>query len=87
MAAALGISVRTLHLAFEPTGVSFARHVLHRRLEECRAALLADRTRPVIDIAFAWGFSGLSSFYRAFQTAFDLSPGELRATLGGEPGS
>ncbi len=79
VAAALGIGVRTLHLLFEPSGSSFARHVLRRRLEECRAALLANPTRPVTDIAFAWGFSSLSSFYRAFQEGFGLSPGELRA--------
>ncbi|HEY3848282.1 MAG TPA: hypothetical protein VGL95_14340, partial [Acetobacteraceae bacterium] len=51
IAASLGISVRMLHLLFEPTGSSFARYVLRRRLEECRAALLTDPTRPVIDIA------------------------------------
>jgi AraC-like DNA-binding protein len=79
VAAALGISVRALHLSFEPTGVSFARHVLRCRLEECRAALLANPARQVTDIAFGWGFSSLSAFYRAFQDALGLSPGELRA--------
>lgn len=78
IATSLGISVRMLHLLFEPTGSSFARYVLRRRLEECRAALLADPTRPVIDIAFAWGFGSLSSFYRAFQRAFDMAPSDLR---------
>lgn len=68
-----------MHLLFEPTGVSFGRHVLRRRLEECRAALLADHARAVSDIAFAWGFGSLSSFYRAFQAAFGVSPGALRA--------
>ena len=38
---------------FEPTGASFARTVVRRRLEECRAALLGNPARPVIDIAFA----------------------------------
>jgi len=84
VAAYLGISVRTLHLLFEPTGASFARHVQRRRLEECRAALLANPTRPVTDIAFAWGFSSLSCFYRAFQAAFAMSPGDLRAASRGE---
>ena len=84
VAAYLGISVRTLHLLFEPTGGSFARYVLRRRLEECRAALLATPARPVIDIAFAWGFSSLSCFYRGFQAAFGLSPGDLRAASRGE---
>jgi transcriptional regulator GlxA family with amidase domain len=49
--------------------------VRRRRLEQCRAALLADPTRPVIDVAFAWGFGSMPSFY---QGAFGLSPGEAR---------
>jgi AraC-like DNA-binding protein len=85
VAAALGIGVRTLHLLFEPTGASFARHVLRRRLEECRTALLSCPTRPVTDIAFGWGFSNLSTFYRAFQAAFGMRPGELRAASRGAP--
>ena len=79
VAAALGISVRSLHLLFEPTGMSFTRYVQTRRLEECRTALLGNPGRAVIDIAFAWGFSSLSGFYRAFQAAFGMPPGELRA--------
>ncbi len=79
VAAALGSAPRTLHLAFEPSGSSFARHVLRRRLEACRTALLADRARPVTDIALGWGFGNLSTFYRAFQAAFGMTPGELRA--------
>jgi AraC-like DNA-binding protein len=78
-AAALRISIRTLHLLFEPTGTSFARHVVRRRLEECRTALLGSPARAVTDIAFAWGFNSLSGFYRAFQAAFGMSPCDLRA--------
>lgn len=78
-AAALGIAVRTLHALFEPTGGSFARYVQRRRLEECRAALLASPARPVTDIAFAWGFGSLSSFYRGFLHEFGVSPSDLRA--------
>jgi len=80
VAAALRVSVRALHLLFEPTGTSFGRYVTRRRLEECRAALLASPARPVTDIAFAWGFSTLSNFYRAFHAAFGMSPTELRGT-------
>lgn len=80
VAAALRVSVRTVHLLFEPAGTTFARYVLRRRLEESRAALLCQPGRPVTDIAFAWGFNSLSSFYRAFQAAFGMSPGDLRAS-------
>ncbi len=79
VAASLGISVRSLHLLFEPTGTSFTRYVLSRRLEECRTALRCHPSRAVTDIAFAWGFSSLSGFYRAFQAAYGISPGEMRA--------
>lgn len=82
IAAALGVSLRSLHAAFEPTGTTLARHIAQRRLEACRTALLADPRRPVIDIAFAWGFNSLSGFYRAFQAAFGAAPGDLRATAG-----
>jgi AraC-like DNA-binding protein len=84
VASSLGVSVRTLHEAFEPAGTSFGRYVQRRRLEECRAALLANPGRPVMDIAFCWGFSSLSSFYRAFQAAFGASPGDLRAACRAE---
>jgi AraC-like DNA-binding protein len=86
VAASLGMSVRRLHLLFEPTGCGVAHHIQRRRLEECRAAVIGSPTRPIIDIAFAWGFSSLSTFYRAFQGQFGLSPSELRAATRGGPG-
>jgi len=84
VAAALGIAVRTLHALFEPSGSSFARYVLRRRLEACHAALVTSPGRPIIDIAFAWGFGSLSSFYSAFQAAYGMAPGELRAARRGK---
>ncbi len=83
-AAALKISVRQLHLLFEPSGESFARHVTRRRLEECRAALThRNGRRSVADIAFAWGFNNLSTFHRTFRQAFGVTPGELRVQTEG----
>jgi AraC-like DNA-binding protein len=77
-AAALSISLRQLHLLFEPTGTSFAQHVMQRRLLQCRAALTGS-ARSVADIAFGWGFNSLATFYRAFEQQFGLSPAALRA--------
>ncbi len=77
-AAALKISDRALYSLFERQGVSFAARVRRRRLEACRAALIAHPSRPVTDIAFAWGFGSLPSFYRAFQAEFGVSPGDFR---------
>jgi AraC-like DNA-binding protein len=74
------ISVRQLHLLFEPTATSFAEHEPGRRLEECRAILESpsSRARSVTDIAYARGFNSLASFYRAFRQRFGVSPGMVR---------
>ena len=79
-AAALGISARQLHLYFEPSGESFGQYIRRRRLEECRAALEdpASTERSITDIAFAWGFSSLPTFYRSFNDAFGAPPGDVR---------
>jgi AraC-like DNA-binding protein len=77
-AAALRMSERALYELFETSGTSFGTHVRRRRLEECRASLIADPERSVMDIALAWGFGSMPSFYRAFQTAFGASPGDVR---------
>ena len=81
VAAAIGTSTRQLQRLFEGTGESFARYVLRRRLEAARA-VLADplaSARPVAEIAFAWGFGSLPSFYRTFRQAYGFAPGDLRA--------
>ena len=77
VASALRVSVRQLHLLFEPSGMSFSQYVLGRRLEECRAAVAAGE-RAFADIAFGWGFGSLTTFHRNFRAAFGQTPGELR---------
>ncbi|WP_161607309.1 helix-turn-helix domain-containing protein [Methyloferula stellata] len=80
VAAALKISVRQLHLYFEPSGETFSQYARRRRLEECRATLenpLFAR-RSVAELAFASGFSSLPTFYRAFHKAFGIAPGDVR---------
>jgi AraC-like DNA-binding protein len=79
-AAALGISVRQLHLLFEPTGSSFTRYVLGQRLLKCRDAIAAatGTGRSVADIAFGWGFNSMATFYRAFASEFSTVPASLR---------
>jgi AraC-like DNA-binding protein len=80
-AAALGISLRHLHVLFEPTGTSFSQYVTQRRLLQCRAAFTSPTgiRRSVADIAFGWGFNSLASFYRAFEREFGMPPTVLRA--------
>ena len=81
IAGELGISVRQLHLCFEPTGESLGQYIRSRRLAACRAMLedpLAVQ-RTVTEIAFAWGFSSMPTFYRVFQNAYGATPLDIRA--------
>lgn len=78
VATMLGISVRQLHLVFEPTGMSFARTLMRRRLEAARRMLVSQPHRPVLDVAFSCGFDGMATFYRAFRAAYGLTPGDVR---------
>jgi AraC-like DNA-binding protein len=82
MAGWLRISVRQLHLLFEPTGISYARYVSSRRLERARPLLLQTPKRPVADIVYACGFDSLSTFYRSFRNAFGMSPADFRKSVG-----
>lgn len=81
VALALGISVRKLHILFAPTGQSFSRYVLTRRLEVARMQLGNDPDRAVIDIALACGIKSSSVFYRGFREAFGMNPGDYRDSL------
>jgi AraC-like DNA-binding protein len=80
-AKAIGMSLRALHLAFEPSGESFSQYLQRRRLERCHVLLLSPAAagRPVSDIAYACGFGSLAGFYRAFSRAFGASPSDVRA--------
>jgi AraC-like DNA-binding protein len=79
-AARLGISLRTLHAAFEPAGTTFSEQLTRRRLQASRAALAnpAARERSVAAIAFACGFNDVSTFHRAFRRVYGITPSELR---------
>lgn len=86
VAAAFGMSVRQIHLLFQASNDRFTRHVLHQRLEACRATLSGPMGvgRSVADVAFGWGFNSLSVFYRAFAETFDASPGDVRPPVRGQ---
>lgn len=80
VAASLGISVRQVHLCFEPSGESFGGYVRRRRLEECHAMLTSPLSiqRSVVEVAFCWGFSSMPTFYRAFQHKYGVAPLDIR---------
>ncbi len=81
VAAAAGVSVRHLHILFEPTGVTFTRYVLRQRLLKCRDAIAGatGAGRSVTDIALGWGFNSMATFYRAFGSEFGGPPAAMRA--------
>lgn len=81
VAAALGISVRQLHVLFEPTGASFSRTLSAMRLAEAHRLLQAAAATPITGIAHACGFESLATFYRAFRAAYGVAPGDIR-TIG-----
>lgn len=81
VARALHISVRQLHMLFEPTGLSFSRYVLTRRLERARFALETEPDRKVIAIALECGIESLSVFYRGFRAHFGVNPTQHRRSL------
>lgn len=80
VAGALSISVRQLHLLFEPTGSSFSRTVTAMRLDAARRRLVSAPEATITQIAFASGFDSLATFYRVFRRAFGMTPGEVRSS-------
>jgi len=82
-AAAAGISIRYANALLAEEGTSLERHIMNRRLENCRRDLMApaQATRMVSDVAYAWGFSDLSHFTRRFKARFGCSPGQIRPQI------
>lgn len=80
VAAHFRMSRRKLYYLFEPFG-GFAAYVRERRLHHIRGILTdpARQTRPIAEIAEAFGFTNQSGFIRAFRRTFGLSPREVRA--------
>ncbi|MDT7600365.1 MAG: AraC family transcriptional regulator, positive regulator of tynA and feaB [Pseudonocardiales bacterium] len=78
IAAAHGVSVRTVHRTFESTGRTVGAVIRSRRLARARAEL-AGRGEPISVIARRWGFSDSSHFTRAFRARYGATPSDYRA--------
>ena len=76
----LGISLRSLHFAFEATGASVGSRILSARLRRARDLLVRFPKRSILDIALDCGFENLATFYRGFSRAYGHPPGEARKT-------
>lgn len=81
VASVLGISVRQVHVLFEPTGMSFSRTMTAMRLDKAFDLLQSGSPRSIADIAYACGFDSIATFYRVFRSAYGAPPGDFRKTF------
>ncbi len=77
----LGVSLRSLHLAFESTGASVGSRIQSARLRRARELLVRFPKRSILDIALDCGFENLATFYRGFSRAYGHPPGDIRKSL------
>jgi AraC-like DNA-binding protein len=77
----VAMSTRTVQRRLEEQGTSYQDLVDDVRSAMARA-LLRDRKRSIIDVAFELGYADLKSFYRAFRRWTDATPAEWRANPG-----
>lgn len=74
----LAMSVRTLQRRLEESGTSYQQLVDDVRSTMAQA-LLRDRARSIVDVAFELGYADLKGFYRAFKRWTQATPAEWRA--------
>ena len=86
IAAALGVSRRTLYRAFEASG-GVMREIQSQRLDYAHSLLLqAGASRRIKTVAFMLHFGGESQFARSFKRKFGYSPSEVSdLARSGEP--
>lgn len=64
----------------EYMGITVHQYIMSLRLEGCRKAIQTGI--PILSAAEMYGFHDYSSFYRAFKSAFLISPREYQNSLG-----
>ena len=79
VADALGVSVRHLHMLFESAAKSFSQTVTDERLKQSRRLMREAPERLIADIAASCGFESLATYYRVFNAAYGMAPGDFRA--------
>jgi AraC-like DNA-binding protein len=87
IAHACGMSVRSVHRAFEAEpGGSVSNYIWIRRLSHCADELRNPRQahRPITDVCLTWGFNSTSHFSRLFKEQFGVTPREYRQRSEGD---
>jgi AraC-like DNA-binding protein len=86
VAAADGISPRSVQKLLASAGLTFTTYLRHRRLERCRLDLSSPicATLSISEICFRWGFNGSAHFSRAFKERYGVTPREHRRAALGE---
>jgi AraC-like DNA-binding protein len=86
VAAADGISPRSLQKLFASAHQNFSTYLRTRRLERCRLDLSSPicASLSISEICFRWGFNGSAHFSRAFKEHFGVSPRDFRRAALGE---
>ena len=84
VAAADGVSPRSLQKLFAAAGQNFSTYLRTRRLERCRLDLASPTcaSLSISEICFRWGFNGSAHFSRAFRDQYGVSPREFRRKAG-----
>ena len=79
VAAARGMSVRTLYTLFEDEGDTVAAFVRRRRLARAHADLTRPGLVPTItEIAVRWGFADAAHFSRSYRAEYGIPPSQTR---------
>lgn len=76
VAAAFGVSTRTVHMLFESEPLTIGRYIRARRVEACRRTLETEGFSRVslTDVALQWGFYDLSHMTRCFREEYGEPP-------------
>ena len=80
LADSLGVSLRRLQRAFQITGETPHDRLQRYRVTAAQEAMKSQPSRTIIDLAYASGFSDLSTFYRAYRKHFGHAPGQFGVT-------
>ena len=78
IAAAHGISLRTLYNLWQHPTQSLTQWITHERLEAARRDLTLAGAPPIAAIARRWGFTDAAHFSRRFRTEYGISPRDWR---------